>query len=43
MKSWLKTAVYEKIEQGNVGDTFVEFYSNLVKVYDKHKFRCRDI
>lgn len=42
-RSWLKTAVYEELEQGKAGDIFVEFYSNLAKVYDKQKFRCQDI
>jgi hypothetical protein len=30
----------KKLEQGNVGDKFIEFYPNLSTVYDKHKFRC---
>jgi hypothetical protein len=29
----------KKFEQGNVGDTFIAFYSNLAK----HKFQCHDI
>jgi hypothetical protein len=28
------------LELGNVGDTFIEFCSNLAKVYDKHIFQC---
>jgi hypothetical protein len=33
----------KKSEQENVGDTFMEFYSNLAAVYDKHKFQYQDI
>jgi len=28
----------KKLEQGNIDDIFIEFYSNLAEVYDKHKF-----
>jgi len=32
-------------ELGNLGDTrtFIEFCSNLAKVYDKHIFQCQDV
>jgi hypothetical protein len=33
----------KKLEQGNVCDTFLGFYSKSAKVYDKHKFQCQDI
>jgi hypothetical protein len=33
----------KKSEQGNVGDKFMEFYSNLATVYDKYKFQYQDI
>lgn len=31
------------LELGNVCDTFIEFCSNLAKVYDKHVFQCQHI
>jgi hypothetical protein len=33
----------KKLQQGNVYDKFIGFYSKLAKVYDKHRFQCRDI
>jgi len=30
----------KKLKQENVGDTFIEFCSNLSTYYDKHKFQC---
>jgi hypothetical protein len=33
----------KKLEQGNVCDTFIGFYSKLAKVCDKHIFQCQDI
>ena len=33
----------KKLEEGNICDTFIGFYSKLAKVYDEHKFHCQDI
>ena len=33
----------KELDRGNVRDTFIEFYSNLAKVYDKHIFQCQYI
>jgi hypothetical protein len=33
----------KKLEQGNVCDTFIGFYTKLAKVYDEHKFQFQDI
>jgi hypothetical protein len=33
----------KKLEPGNVGDKFVEFYPTFSTVYDKDNFRCPDM
>jgi len=33
----------KNLEQGNIDDIFVEFYSNLAEVYDKHVLQFQDI
>ena len=29
--------LHKKLEQGNTGSTFIQFYSNIADVYNKHK------